>query len=102
VCVDGWMGVCVLVCPVCLCVCVCVCVHVYTYCSMNYYEKYVLLLHSLLPLPRRELVVERIARMLPSVIPDSCLTGTGMTEKWTQMVVNAFKRVGCETVSSII
>ena len=61
---------------------------------MNYYVKYVLLLHSLLPLPRRELVVERIARMLPSVIPDSCLAGSGMTEKWTQMVVNAFKRVG--------
>ena len=72
----------------------CVCVHVYTYCSMNYCVKYVLLLHSLLTLPRRELVVERIARMLPSVIPDSCLAGSGMTEKWMQMVVNAFKRVG--------
>ena len=31
--------------------------------------------------------------MLPSVIPDSCLAGSGMTEKWTHMVVNAFKRV---------
>ena len=41
----------------------------------------------------REASNERFTRMLPSVIPDSCLAGASMTERWTQMIMAAFKRV---------
>lgn len=41
----------------------------------------------------RELDLDRLARMLPTVIPDSCLAGPGMIEKWMEMVVASFRRV---------
>lgn len=42
----------------------------------------------------RELVQERLMRMLPGVIPDSCLAAQGVLESWAQMVNAAFRRVG--------
>ena len=39
---------------------------------------------------------ERLAKMLPSVIPDSCLAGSSTTGKWADMVIAAFRKVrGC-------
>ena len=40
-----------------------------------------------------EMVPDRLTKMLPAVIPDSCLAGSGMIEKWTQMVIAAYRRV---------
>lgn len=39
-----------------------------------------------------EMVPDRLTKMLPAVIPDSCLAGSGMIEKWTQMVIAAYRR----------
>ena len=41
----------------------------------------------------KELDPDRLARMLPTVIPDSCLAGPGMIEKWMEMVIITFRRV---------
>lgn len=39
---------------------------------------------------------ERLARMIPTVIPDSFLAGPGMLEKWMQMIVASYSRVSDE------
>lgn len=36
---------------------------------------------------------ERLSRMIPSVIPDSLLAGTGAQDKWIQMTIGSFNRV---------
>ncbi len=36
---------------------------------------------------------DRLMRMLPTVIPDSCLAGPGMADKWRNMVISSFSRV---------
>ena len=35
----------------------------------------------------------RINSLLPQLIPDSCLAGSGMKEKWFNMIVKAYKEV---------
>ena len=37
--------------------------------------------------------LKRLVDLVPNYIPDSCLQGTGTTEKWAQMIVNAYRRV---------
>ena len=37
--------------------------------------------------------IERVVGLVPNYIPDPCLQGTGTTEKWAQMIVNAYRRV---------
>ena len=37
--------------------------------------------------------IERLVGLVPNYIPDSCLQGTGTTEKWAQMIVNAYRKV---------
>jgi len=37
--------------------------------------------------------IERLIGLVPNYIPDPCLQGTGTTEKWAQMIVNAYRRV---------
>ena len=39
------------------------------------------------------MIPDRLSRMLPTVIPDSCMAGSGMAEKWRQMVMASFNRV---------
>lgn len=41
----------------------------------------------------KEVDPDRLARMLPTVIPDSCLAGPGMIERWMEMVIASFRRV---------
>ena len=36
---------------------------------------------------------DRLMRMLPTVIPDSCLAGPAMADKWRNMVISSFSRV---------
>ena len=40
-----------------------------------------------------QMVLDRLNRMIPSVIPDSLLAGPGAQEKWVQMIMASFKRV---------
>lgn len=42
------------------------------------------------------MIPERLARMIPSVIPDSLLAGPGTHDKWMQMVVASFNRVSSQ------
>ena len=37
--------------------------------------------------------IERLVGLVPNYIPDPCLQGSGTTEKWTQMIVNAYRKV---------
>ena len=37
--------------------------------------------------------MERLTGLLPQYIPDSCLAGSGMKERWLTMIVKAFKEV---------
>ena len=41
----------------------------------------------------KEINPDQLARMLPTVIPDSCLAGPGMIERWMEMVIASFRRV---------
>ena len=43
---------------------------------------------------------DRLARMIPSVIPDSFLAGPGMQEKWMQMTIASYNRVS-KTIPSL-
>ena len=40
-----------------------------------------------------DMTAERLQMLLPQYIPDSCLAGTGMKEKWLSMVRRAFTQV---------
>ena len=37
--------------------------------------------------------IEHLVGLVPNYIPDACLQGTGITEKWAQMILNAYRRV---------
>ena len=40
-----------------------------------------------------DLNTDRLFGLLPQYIPDSCLAGSGMKEKWLNMIVKSFKEV---------
>ena len=44
---------------------------------------------------------ERLMRMLPTVIPDSCLAGSGMADRWKTMVINSYSRVSAAEAGHI-
>ena len=37
--------------------------------------------------------IEELVGLVHNYIPDPCLQGSGMTEKWSQMIVNVFIKV---------
>ena len=51
-----------------------------------------------------DLNTDRINSLLPQFIPDSCLAGSGMKEKWFNMIVKAYKevRITLETYRSYV
>ena len=40
-----------------------------------------------------DLSTERLYGLIPQYIPDSCLAGSGMRDRWRDMIVKAFKEV---------
>ena len=44
-----------------------------------------------------DITTERVGSLLSQYIPDSCLAGMGMKERWIGMIVKAFKEVHTHT-----
>lgn len=44
-----------------------------------------------------DFIPERLSGLLPQYIPDSCLAGSGMKERWLNMIAKAFKEVSSYT-----
>ena len=40
-----------------------------------------------------DLNAERLATLVPGYIPDALLQGSGAIDKWTQMIINSYKKV---------
>lgn len=40
-----------------------------------------------------DLNAERLVKLLPGYIPDTLLQGSSAVDKWTQMVINSYKKV---------
>ena len=40
----------------------------------------------------QDLNAERLASLIPNYIPDTLLHGSGANDKWTQMIINAYKK----------
>lgn len=45
-----------------------------------------------------DFIPERLSGLLPQYIPDSCLAGSGMKERWLNMIAKAFKEVSSYTI----
>ena len=47
--------------------------------------------------------MERLIGLVPDYIPDACLQGTGITEKWAQQILNPYRKVnGCYNVNTLL
>ena len=49
-----------------------------------------------------DITTQKVAELLPKYVPDSCLAGSGMADRWASMVVRAFKEVNCTSLRLVI